>query len=98
MDELSIELHTFLIQLGKEPYCISKQVEHYIEHMLHLLPLERENTLKKFYGLFREQQLTLKVIALELGISENELAQHIAEDLRKIAITPEWQMVKQLII
>lgn len=97
MDELSIELHTFLIHLGREPNCVSKQAEHYIEHMLHLLPTEREKTLQTFYGIFHREQLTLKQIAHAKGISEEILAKDIAHDLRKIAITPEWQMVKQFI-
>ncbi|MDY3852204.1 MAG: histidinol dehydrogenase [Prevotella sp.] len=98
MDGLSVELHAFLIRLGKESNCISEQVEHYIEHMLHLLPLDQEKTLQTFYGICQQQQLTLKQMAAEKNMSEEALAQEIAHALRKLAVTPEWQMVKQVIM
>lgn len=97
MDELSIELHAFLIRLGREPNCVSHQVEHYIEHMLHLLPVDNEKTLQAFYGICNHEQVTLKKLAEEKNISDETLAATIAHDIRKLAVTPEWQMVKQFI-
>ena len=38
MDNISTELHAFLISFGQNPKLVSHQVGHYVEHLLHLLP------------------------------------------------------------
>lgn len=97
MDALSSELQTFLIRLGKEPGCVSEKTEHYIKHILHLLYSDEERILTEYYGLFGNSVSTLEDIACERNISTGQLNKIIETSLRKLAVSPEWQMVKQLV-
>lgn len=97
MDEFTNEFHLFLIRLGQDPSSVSHDIEHYTKHLLQLLPHEDEEILKQYYGLFGQQVRMLDDIAERLGISADMLQNIINADLRKLAITPEWQMMKQLI-
>lgn len=97
MDALSSELQSFLIHLGKEPNCVSENMEHYVKHLLHLLHTDDEQMLIKMYGLFGTPVSSLEYLAHERNFSHEQLRQTIETCLRKIAITPEWQMIKQLI-
>ena len=49
MDTISEELHSFLIRLGKEPDCVSEKVEHYIMHLIRIIPPDNEKALKDYY-------------------------------------------------
>lgn len=95
MDILSNELQNFLVQLGKDHHCVSEKVEHYMKHILHLLPVNDEKLLLRYYGLFGNKSVPLAELAHEYDTSEETLVQVIETCLRKLAVTPEWQMVKQ---
>ena len=97
MDNISKELHEFLIQLGKDPHCVSHTIEHYVKHLLHLLTSEDETIFRQYYGLFGEDVTKLEDIARRRSMSTDMMEKIIEADLRKIAITPEWQMIRQLI-
>lgn len=97
MDSLSSELQTFLIRLGKEPDCVSERMEHYIKHLLYLLQTDEERILTEYYGLFGHNVKSLEDLASERQLSPAMLEQVIETCLRRIAITPEWQMIKQTI-
>ena len=97
MDILSRQLQDFLIHLGKEPTCVSEKVEHYIKHILHLLSVQDEEIFKQYYGLFGTKIHPLDNIACKHGVSADAMMQNIEANLRKLAITPEWQIVKQLL-
>ena len=97
MDAISKELQDFLIRLGSEPECVSEKVEHYIKHVLQLLSVPDEEIFKQYYGLFGCEVQTLDDIAHRHGVSAETMMRIIETDLRKLAITPEWQMIKQLI-
>lgn len=95
MDVLSLEFQDFLIRLGKNPTCVSEKVEHYIKHILHLLNVEDEQLVIRHYGLFGQQPTDVDALAEECGKSADEVTSSIEKSLRKLAVTPEWQMVKQ---
>ena len=97
MDNISKELHIFLINLGDNPKLVSHQVGHYVEHLLHLMPTFIEQRLISFYGLFGKTRLTLRQLAQAQNETDAQTAENIATDLRKLAVTPEWQMLKSLI-
>ena len=99
MDALSQELQDFLIRLGKEPNCVSEKVRHYIKikHIMHLVYADDEDMLQQYYGLFGNDVKTLEDIAHERHISNETMLKIIEANLRKMAVSPEWQMVKQLI-
>lgn len=97
MDTLSEELQNFLIRLGKEPNCVSEKVEHYIKHLIRLLPVNDEKAMKDYYGLFGCPVKPLCDVAHERKVSEDIMLKIMENNLRKIAVTPEWQMIKQII-
>ena len=97
MDALSQELQDFLIRLGREPGCVSEKVEHYIRHIMHLVYADDEDMLQQYYGLFGNSVKPLDDIAGERRVSRETMLKIIEANLRKMAFSPEWQMVKKLI-
>ncbi len=94
-DNLSRELHSFLVRIGMAPDSISSKMEHYLEHLLYLLPPEEEEAVTHYYGLFGVQRKSLQEIAAELQLSQVDAMARIDQCIRKLAVTPEWQMLKQ---
>ena len=97
MDALTRSLHSFLVRVGLNPTSLSPQMEHYLEHLLYLLPPEEEEAVTHYYGLFGSQRLSLQEIANELESSQEDAMERIDQCVRKLAVTPEWQMLKQLL-
>ena len=97
MDPLTRQLHTFLVRVGLNPTTISPQMEHYLEHLLYLLPPEEEEAVTHYYGLFGTQRLSLQEIASELESSQEDTMDRIDQCVRKLAVTPEWQMMNQIL-
>ena len=96
MDELTRELQTFLVQLHYHPDGVSHQVEHYIEHLARLLPVDDEETVLHYFGILGHEQLSLGELARERRLAPEQMMQRIDECLRRLAVTPEWQMIKQI--
>ncbi|MBO4718491.1 MAG: histidinol dehydrogenase [Prevotella sp.] len=97
MDALTRSLHSFLVRVGLNPTSLSPQMEHYLEHLLFLLPPEEEEAVTHYYGLFGSERKSLQEIAKELGLSQEDAMERIDQCVRKLAVTPEWQMMKQII-
>ena len=97
MDYLTRSLHSFLVRVGLNPTSLSPQMEHYLEHLLYLLPPEEEEAVTHYYGLFGAQRLSLQEIAKELESSQEDAMERIDQCVRKLAVTPEWQMVNQIL-
>lgn len=95
MDTLSNELHGFLIRLGQRPDSVSEKMEHYVKHLLRLLYPDEERVLTEYYGLFGCDVKKLEDLAHERGLTCEQIAVVIKSSLRKIAVSPEWQMIKQ---
>ena len=97
MDPLTRSLHSFLVRVGLNPTNLSPQMEHYLEHLLYLLPPEEEEAVTHYYGLFGAQRLSLQEIAKELESSQEDAMERIDQCVRKLAVTPEWQMLNQIL-
>ena len=97
MDNLTRSLHSFLVYVGINPSCITPQMEHYLEHLLFLLPPEEEEAVSHYYGLFGCERKSLQEIAKDLDSSQEETMERIDNCIRKLAVTPEWQMLQQTI-
>ena len=95
MDTLTRSLHSFLVRVGLNPTYLSPQMEHYLEHLLFLLPPEDEESVTHYYGLFGCERESLQDIAKELGLSQEDAMERIDQCIRKLAVTPEWQMIRQ---
>ena len=96
-DNLSKELHSYLVRIGLNPTSITPQMEHYLEHLLFLLPPEDEEAVTHYYGLFGCERESLQDIAKKLGLSQEDAMARIDQCVRKLAVTPEWQMMKQIL-
>ena len=96
MDALTRSLHSFLVRVGLNPTTISPQTEHYLEHLLFLLPPEDEEAITHYYGLFDCERESLQDIAKKLGLSPEDAMARIDQCIRKLAVTPEWQMIRQI--
>ena len=94
-DNLSHELHSYLVRIGYDSTSLSPQMEHYLEHLLYLLPPEEEEAVTHYYGLFGCQRKSLQEIAKDFRQSQEDAMAHIDQCIRKLAVTPEWQMLKQ---
>jgi DNA-directed RNA polymerase specialized sigma24 family protein len=97
MDSLTRSLHSFLVRVGLNPTSLSPQMEHNLEHLLYLLPPEEEEAVTHYYGLFGAQRLSLQEIAKELESSQEDAMERIDQCVRKLAVTPEWQMLNQIL-
>ena len=97
MDNLTRSLHSFLVHVGISPTGISPQMEHFLEHLLFLLPPEEEEAVTHYYGLFGCERKSLQEIAKELDLSQEETMERIDNCIRKLAVTPEWQMLHKTI-
>ena len=97
MDSLTRSLHSFLVRVGLNPTSLSPQMEHYLEHLLYLLPPEEEEAVTHYYCLFGAQRLSLQEIAKELESSQEDAMERIDQCVRKLAVTPEWQMLNQIL-
>lgn len=97
MDALTRSLHSFLVRVGLNPMSLSPQMEHYLEHLLYLLPPEEEEAVTHYYGLFGSERKSLQEIAAELELSQEDTMERIDKCVRKLAVTPEWQMLKRKI-
>ena len=97
MDSLTRSLHSFLVRVGLNPTSLSPQMEHYLEHLLYLLPPEEEEAVTHYYRLFGAQRLSLQEIAKELESSQEDAMERIDQCVRKLAVTPEWQMLNQIL-
>ena len=96
-DNLTKELHSYLVRIGINPTSVTPQMEHYLEHLLYLLPPEEEEAVTHYYGLFGCERKSLQEIAKELKMSQEDAMARIDLCVRKLAVTPEWQMLKQTI-
>ena len=96
-DNLSHELHSYLVRIGLDPTSVSPQMEHYLEHLLYLLPPEEEEAVTHYYGLFGCERKSLQEIAEGFKMSQEDAMARIDRCIRKLAVTPEWQMLKQTI-
>ena len=97
MDNLTRSLHSFLVYVGINPSCITPQMEHYLEHLLFLLPPEEEEAVSHYYGLFGCERKSLLEIAKDLDSSQEETMERIDNCIRKLAVTPECQMLQKTI-
>jgi hypothetical protein len=97
MDAISQDLSDFLVRLHQHPEKVSEKMEHYVKHILFLLPSEDESIVFSYYGIFGKPMSSLSVLASQFGISIAEMQIRIDNDLHHLAITPEWQMIRQLI-
>lgn len=95
MDKLAGELNTFLVRMGMYPDSVDHQTVHYMEHIFRLLDPADEQAVASYYGLFGAGQMSLSEIAGGHGMTEEAMMALIDRCVHRLAVTPEWQMIKE---
>jgi len=95
MDGLTKELQSFLVKMRYTPECADDKVEHYMEHLFHLLETDDEEAVLHYFGILGHEQKSLAEIAKERGMTQEKAMERIDTCLHRIAVTPEWQIIKQ---
>ncbi len=96
MDALCNELQEFLIRQGKHPEQVGDKLKGYTMALLRLLTPADELLLKYRYGLFGCAEESTGQLAKRFNTDEDTVEKVVAQCLRKMAITPEWQSIKPL--
>ncbi len=95
MDTLTKELNTALVAMGLNPHAIEHEKEHCMEHLLDLLRPDDAKAVTQYYGLFSTPRLSLHELATAHGLEDEEMMAAIDTCIRRIAVSPEWQMMKK---
>ena len=66
-----------------------------LQSFLCLLEPDDEEALLHYFGILGHEQLALDEIARSNHLSPETMMERIDNCLRKLAVTPEWQMIKQ---
>lgn len=94
MDHISKELNDYFERMGRLRMLRDQQKEGMIQRLLMLLPPGHDQVFAALYGLFGMTRQSPVDIARAHGLTEEQLTQLVEHDLRQIAVTPEWQMIK----
>lgn len=95
MDILTKDLQSFLVRLGYFPEEVSERMQHYAAHLLHLLSVPDEEAVMAYFGILGSERKALEEIAHERTMTEEAMIEHIDKCLRRLAVTPEWQMMNE---
>lgn len=93
MENLTRKLHGVMVSMGYTPDAVPHDMAHGIGHLLSLLDPEDEKALIHYYGLFGEERMSLDELARERGLSAEDMMARIDSSVRRIAVTPEWEMM-----
>ena len=92
MDQLTKPLHAHLVTMAYQG--TTHEQEHQMEHLLTLLAPNDEEAIVSYYGLFGQPRLSLAEIARKRNETPEQALEAISILLRRIAVTPEWQMLQ----
>ena len=96
MDRLTHEFHSFLVAMHMKPELVNDKISHFMHHLMSLLTNDESEMLTRYYGILGSEQQGLKDIAREKHMSEDAALEKINNSLRRIAITPEWQSLRNM--
>ena len=96
MDAVTKELQALLVRMHYNPATVSHQMEHYVSHLARLLPPADEEALLHYFGILGHEQLSLHQIALDRDEDDETTMAAIDRSLRRLAITPEWEMLRTI--
>ncbi len=93
MDKYAKQLNDYLELMSRSSLLVSEGDRRNIRVLLTMLGPIDEEILEARYGLFGHERKSLDDIARRYRLAPDSLADIIAKDLRRLAITPEWQML-----
>ena len=74
---------------------VSGRVLYHAMRVLHWLTVPDENAVMAYFGILGAERKSLAEIAKERSMAEEAMMEHIDTCLRKLAVTPEWQMMNE---
>jgi DNA-directed RNA polymerase sigma subunit (sigma70/sigma32) len=96
MDRFSESLDAYLQRMGRTRLLVDHRMEGYIQKLLYLLPPGHDAAICQIYGILGSEKSSLEDVARRFGKTPEEMRQQLEQDLRKLAITPEWQMINPM--
>jgi hypothetical protein len=92
--DITKELNTVLVEMGLNPESFDHGKEHRMEHLLDLLSPDDAKAVVQYYGLFATPRLSLHELATANGLDDEDMMAALDTCIRRIAVSPEWQMMK----
>lgn len=93
MNALSQQIHAYLELMRNSTLMVSEQDRANMDILITMLgPVDKE-IISVRYGLFGRPMQPLETIARHHRVSPEVIEEIIEKDFRKLAITPEWQMM-----
>ena len=93
MEKYAKQLNDYLELMSRSTLLVSEGDRRNMQVLLTMLGPIDEDILKSYYGLFGCETKPLDDIARCYRLTPDSLADIIAKDLRRLAVTPEWQML-----
>ena len=93
MDKYAKQLNDYLELMSRSTLLVTEGDRRNMRVLLTMLGPIDEEILEARYGLFGQACKPLDDIARRYRLTPDSLADIIAKDLRRLAITPEWQML-----
>ncbi len=93
MDKYAKQVGDYLELMSRSSLLVTDGDRRNMSVLLAMLGPIDEQILEARYGLFGQKRMPLDAIASRYRLTAEALADIIAKDLRRLAITPEWQML-----
>ncbi len=93
MDKYAKQLNDYLELMSRSSLLVKEGDRRNMRVLLTMLGPIDEAIIEARYGLFGQARTPIDDIARRYRLTPDSLADIIAKDLRRLAITPEWQML-----
>ncbi len=93
MDKYTQQLHDYLELMSRSALLVKDGDRRNMRALLTLLGPQDQQIIEARYGLFGTQRQTADELARRYALQPEDLEQTVAKALRRLAITPEWQML-----
>jgi DNA-directed RNA polymerase sigma subunit (sigma70/sigma32) len=95
MKKISDTLARFLGLMGSNSFLVTDNDKANIDILLTMLGEVDKDILSSEFGILGAPRETRDALARRYGVKAEAIDEIIEKDLRKLAITPEWQMMEQ---
>jgi DNA-directed RNA polymerase sigma subunit (sigma70/sigma32) len=95
MDAYAKQVHNYLKLMKESVLLVSEGDKANMDILITMLGELDKEIICDYYGLFGTPQKTLDDLAKKHHVKPEVIVEIVEKDLRKIAITPEWQLMQQ---
>lgn len=93
MDKYAKQLNDYLELMSRSTLLVDEGDRRNMKVLLTMLGPIDEQIIEARYGLFGQERMPIDDIARRYRLTAENLVDVIEKDLRRLAITPEWQML-----